>query len=457
MRTALPWLLFTGCAPTAIEVPPPGSLAVPASGPSVTLSYPIDARPAGERRDGGYYDTTVPLPLVLYGDVNVTPSPGEQVDRALEAALVSEGIPLEPGGDLQVRVFVLHHVGTFDVSDAQWVSTLTGGIAGTVGKFLYPVFVTVEGQLRLEIRDEGGEVLAVRDVEAFAVRKLPYAFTWGVWSLWRKDRVANEFVGAFTEVQARMGADAVAVIDAVRHGEAPTAGVPATDPAQHALDPAWRPADTFDLRDGVAEDAFARAKYGNDRFSLLTGHDTEKGDVVGHIGIGGETFGYEVGILDEAQARVNVTLLGLVNQAEGGMRMQVGRRGPSALSLEGLVGTDVTLLPADRYRPRLAAVHFDTDVIASARPKEVTWSYRGGANFALATATLDVDDDGVAEVVPGRILGLHTGPGAEVQLTATTLLAFRLTASAQFQGGDLLDLGPLGSIVLLPQISLGLR
>src|SRR5688572_25722547 len=126
MRILVPSLLLVGCAPTLLEIPAPLAATAdrppPDDGPSVTLAYPVDVRPAGERRDGGYYDSTFPLPFVTYGDANLRPAPPELVDRALHAALADAAIPEGPDGDYVVRVFVLHHVGVRDISDAQWVS-----------------------------------------------------------------------------------------------------------------------------------------------------------------------------------------------------------------------------------------------------------------------------------------------------------------------------------------------
>jgi hypothetical protein len=452
-----PWspiLLLVGCAPTVVHVEPPSWAPAAASGPSVELDYPIDARPAGERRDGGYYDTTVPLPVVTYGDTNLRPLPVESVDEALRAGLASRGVPLvDRDGDLRVRVFVLHCAGTRDISDAQWVSTLTGGLAGTVGKFLYPVFLGVDATIRLEVLDRAGAVLATRDVIASEIVRTSVANTWSWLHLFRRNVVAESFTRAFTTVHHRLGYDGAIAIDEARHGEALTTGVPVATPAEHALLRVWSGIDTFDLRNTDAEDPAALAKYGSARFSLWTGHDQHHGEVVGHLALPIDNLGYEVAISDRTQLVTDLTVLGLYNGAELGVRTHVLAVGATRVSVEGGFGFDVALPPEDRFRPSLAALDGGAGALVSTRPRELTSFLAFHASAVHVFRTYDAFPD----LEPGALVSLSAGPGFELQITPTMVVGVRLDATARFQNGDLLDLGPLGQITPVPRIGVGLR
>lgn len=451
---AVAMLWATACAPAILEVPAPEMLAVPASGPSVSLAYPVDVRPAAERRDGGYYDTTIPLPLVTYGDMNLRPGAMEAIDRANRIAFAAHGIPIvEDDADYAVRVFVLHHAGVRDISDAQWVSTLTGGIAGTVGKFLYPSFVIVDGHVRIEVRDRWDRVVAVRDVESLRVKRRAVAFTWGWLYLFRRNIVPELFTEAFVEVHADLGGGAASIVDQVRADEVATAGIAPTTPAQHALADDWRRADSFDLRDSERADRFALAKYGQTRFSLYTGHDTRKGDVIGHVGLPLDTFGYDVGVTDHLQAQLDLTVLGFYNGLEAGLRWQPLVLGPTRIGIQGSFGSNVVLLPENTFVPVVAGVNGAASVIASRRPEEITTFLQLGATLGHVTQEFEA----FPELRRGTVRGVFVAPGLEVQLTPTTMLGLRLTAAAQLQEGRLLAVGPLGPVLLVPQVGLGLR
>lgn len=446
---------LVACAPTLVELPPPSFVGdVPAAGPTVALTYPVDVRPAGERRDGGFYDTTFAVPMLTYGDVNLRPAPEVAIDRAARAALAARGVPVVAGdADLRVRVFLLHHGGFLDISDAQWVSTLTGGIAGTVGGFFYPAFMIVDSHVRIEITDRDGRVIAVRDVVSYQVERRRYALTWDVLYLFRRQVVAERFEVAFGRAHNETAIALAAIVDDARHGRPITAGVPPEAPAFSSLAPSWRRADTFDFDRDAARSSRALKKYGSDRFSLYTGHDTARGDLVGRIGLPRDTLGYELGVTDDVQAQVDFTLLGLYNSGAIGARVHALRFGPTYVSVSGELGGNVVLFRETSWLPELASTYGGLGLTVSHRPGEVTWFAQGNVTLSNVLRTYDAFPD----LTRGRVIGLIAGPGVELQLTPTAVVAFRLDATANFQDGEPLDLGPLGPFVAVPQVGLGLR
>lgn len=415
----------------------------------MALAWPVDVRPAPERAGGGFYDATLPVPFVTHGDVNLRPSPLGLVARATRAGIGWAGVPEDPAAETEVHVYVLHLSGSRDVSDAQWVSTLTGGVAGTFGKFIYPAFFEVRGTVRVEVRGPGGVI--VRDVDAYALRKVPIARTWGVWSLFRRSVPKDLMTDAFLEVEQELLHGVGLVVLGGRDGVVSGGDLPTTN-AYTSLDADWRSADTFDLR-GAYEDERALAKYGHARFSLWTGHDTDRGDVTGQIGVPLDTFGYDVGVHDRVQAHVDVTVLGLYNGASGGARVQVLEVGATKLSLEAWGGLNLALPPERRYAPELAALSAGGAAILSTRPKEITWFATAGVLGARVRHSYDAFG-GVEE---GDAYGVRFGPGLERQLTPTMVLGFKLEALAQFSGGDALRLSDLPPLVLVPQIGVALR
>ena len=437
------------CAPALVKLPAPEVLGRPGEGTAVALAWPVDARPAPERAGGGFYDATLPEPFITHGDVNLRPSPLGLVARATRTGLVWAGVPEDDAAPTEVHVYVLHLAGSRDVSDAQWVSTLTGGVAGTFGKFIYPAFFEVRGTVRVEVRGPAGVI--VRDVDAYAMRKVPIARTWGVWSAFRRSVPKELMTDAFEEVEQELLHGIGLVVVGGRDGLA-TGGEPATANAYTSLDADWRSSDSFDLR-GAYEDDRALLKYGHARFSLWTGHDTDRGDVVGQIGIPLDTFGYDVGVHDRVQAHVDVTVLGLYNGASGGARVQALEFGATKLSLEGWAGLNMALPPERNYVPELAALSAGGAAILSTRPKEFTWFATAGIFGAHVRHTYDAFG-GVAE---GEAYGVRFGPGFERQVTPTMVLGFKVEAIAQFSGGEALQLTDLPPLVLVPQIGVGLR
>lgn len=455
MRVVIPWLSLgslVACVPPRLEVAAPEPLSRPVDGPAVRLAYPIDARPVDERASGGLYWAAIPLPIVTYGSANLRPGALGIVDRAAHAGLAAAGVPIADDG-LSVELYVLHLAGTRDVSDAQWVSTLTGGAAGLVGKFLYPAFFEVEADVRVVVTGPDGAIRAARDVRASAVRTKPLALSWPYWSLMRRSIPRELFTDAFADVQQQLVSGIGAAIDEARRGDAPSAGVPADAFAYTSLDADWHGLDTFDLRGSGFEDDFARLKYGHARFSLWTGHDTDRGDVIGVVGLPLDTFGYDVGVRDRVQAHLDITVLGLYNGVSGGARVQAIEVGETKVSVEASASVDVALPPESRYSPELAALRYGGGLIISHRPHELTYfaAIGGWAGHVYHEHPVF---KGLAE---GDAFGVRFGPGIEVQATPTIVVGFRIDANAQFQDGAPVTFGRFGPLTFVPQIAIGLR
>ena len=460
-------VVLTGCATKTIEVAPPELSVAPSAGPSVGVAYPLDARPAGQRRDGAYYSTSIPLPLITYGDINLRPGPSDTLYRSAQAGMTARGIPSPDSiPDYQVRLFVLEHAGISDVSDAQWVSTLSGGFTGTLGKFFYPAFVVVTARVRVQVLDDLGRTVVVRDVEALAVRRRTVARTWGVLSLFRRRVVPELFTEAFAEVHHQLALDIAAVADDARHGRLPSVGQPPTQPVFTALQSGWRRADT--LTPVNEETDVVAKKYGSHRFSLLTGHDTVRGEAVGQLGIPLETFGYELGVTDTFQAQIDLTLLivapylerlvplldqgiddaGLFTGLTTGGRLQLWCGGASCVSASAYGGLDTAFLQDQSYRPQVAALRTGAGLMYSVRPGDVTLFAGTGPSLTRGLKSFQAFTDGDL-----RELRIAAGPGAELQLTQTVLLAARVDASIPLESSSF----DVSAIEWLPQLYLGLR
>lgn len=443
---------LVACAPARLEIAAPEALPVPVEGPPVRLSYPVDARPAGERASGDLYWAAIPLPIVTYGSANLRPSTLPFVDRAARAGLAARGVPV--GGDgLTADLYVLHFAGTRDVSDAQWVSTLTGGAAGLVGKFLYPAYFEVHADVRVVVRRPDGSIVAARDVAASAVEKKALALSWPYWSLFRRKIPSELFTRAFNDVQGELVDGIGGVIDEARRGEAPSSGSLADAYAYESLDSDWHGADTFDLRGSGFEDDFAREKYGHARFSLWTGHDTARGQVIGEVGFPLDTFGYDIGVAKRAQAHLDITVLGLYNGVSGGGRVQAIEVGDTKVSIEGSASVDLALPPARHYVPEVAALRYGAGVIISDRPHELTYFVAAGGWSGHVFHEYPVFDG----LGAGHAFGVRFGPGIEVQATPTAVIGFRVDAVAQFQDGAPVRFASFGPLVLVPQLAIGLR
>ncbi|TNE90908.1 MAG: hypothetical protein EP330_07035 [Deltaproteobacteria bacterium] len=445
MLPLLPLLL--GCAPRHLVIPEPEYVVATPRGEAVAVSYPVDVRPTEERRDGGWYTTSLPLPFATHGDANLTPTSLGAIARASHGALAERGIPEDPESDTRVSLYVLHHAGTRDVSDAQWTSTLTGGVAGYVGKFVYPVFFVGYGAVRVEV--ETPEYRVVRDVSAYSVRRMSVVKSWAWPHLFRKSPSKEAMTEVLAEVHTELGREIAAVVDQARTGHEITAGEPAVEPSAHSLG-TWSQADSFrrhDLPPWVA------AKYPSERFSLMTGHDTVKGEVVGRIAFPLDTVGYDVGLTDRLQWQLDITVLGVVNQARTGLRYRLFRYGDLAFAAQLSTKADVTLLPSEGYVPSVVAISARGSGILSWRPSEITWYARGG--WSAVHVRREIAE--LPDLRAGRAVAISGASGFELQLSATTLLAFELRASSTYQNGNPLALGDLGTFQVVPLLALGLR
>ena len=201
------------------------------------------------------------------------------------------------------------------------------------------------------------------------------------------------------------------------------------------------------------EDGLARQKYGHARFSLFTGHDTGKGEVIGKIGLPLDTFGYEVGLADGLQTELDLTVLGLYNSAEFGGRKRLFTFGPSKLAFQASVGTDFALESERDFVPVLASLHGSGSLLWSRRQREVTTFVQVGGFSARVFEEVDAFPD----LQLGQAHGISASTGAELQITPNVVLGARLSATATFQTDGLLQVGTLGPLLVVPQIGLGLR
>ena len=454
-------LAALGCAPAIVQLPKPPAVSVLRDlGPTVSVAWPVDLRNASSRRDGQNYSAFspvgVPLPHHLYGDNNLRPSPLAALNDNLGAALRLRGVPLvDHNADFRVKVYVLEHKGVRDVSDAQWVSTLTGGTAGTVGAFFYPLFTVTSAHVRIEVRDREGTLVAVRGVKHDVVRRKPKALTWGIWSLYLRSPQTEMFESAFQELYTVVTSQTAAAIDEARRGVPQVAGIAPSVPLEHALRDEWGRLDSIDFRgnDGRAgSDSLAALKYGSRRFSVVTGHDTVKGDTIGRFTLPLDNFGYDVGLKRRLQLEIDITVLGLYNSFGSGLRYELWRRAHRRLAVQGRIGGILAWEGESTSSKLVTGARADTSLIYSSRPKDITWYVRAGAGGVLLGEGLEQYDVG-----DGRIVNLIAEPGLEYQLTPTMAIAFGLSFRATYQQGTPLNLYDLPSFVPVPMISLGLR
>ena len=454
-------LATLGCAPTIVQLPRPPAVAVGHDqGPTVSVSWPVDLRNASSRRDGhnysAYSPVGVPLPHHLYGDNNLRPSPLAAINDNLDAALRLRGVPLVAhDADYSVKVYVLEHKGVRDVSDAQWVSTLTGGTAGTVGAFFYPLFTITSAHIRIEVRDQDGTLVAERGVKHDVVRRKPKALTWGIWSLYMRSPESEMFESAFLELYTVVSSETAAAIDEARRGVPQVAGIAPSVPLEHALREEWGRLDSIDFRgnDGRAgSDPLATLKYGSTRFSVVSGHDTVEGDTIGRFSLPLDNFGYDVGLKRRLQMQIDLTVLGLYNSFGSGLRYELWRKEHRRLAVQGRIG-GILAWEGDAVTNKLVTgARADTSLIFSSRPNDITWLVRSGAGGVLLGRGLEQYDVG-----DGRIVNLIAEPGLEYQLTPTMGIAFALSFRATYQQGTPLNLYDLPSFVPVPMIALGLR
>jgi hypothetical protein len=425
-----------------------------ADGPTVALAWPVDARAPFERTElGRYYAYN--LPAAVYGDANLGPDPLALVDRSLTAGLPAMGVPLTSweDADYRVRVFVLDHVGTRDVSDANWVSTATGGIAGTLGKFVTPAFAMVEARLRLEVRRRDGSLVVVRDIAAFRVEKRELAATWAYWSLLQRNIHAEMFTRAFRGVEADLARDAALVIDQARHGEPVVAGLAPDHPVYASLRE-WNRPDTLQYGPVVDpwDHAVAMAKYGQERFSVASGWAADRGELVGRLGFPANNLGYDLGVAEGAQILLDLTVFGRINSAGAGQRARVVQSGRWAARVELRAAGDAVLLdeaPKGRFfgdwNPRFAGTTTQGAALLSARFGALTPYTRVGGAFVYRREA--VGSGLLPTLDAGQALGFLGAPGLELQIGPVVAVA--LEASAH--------VWDTGEADLTPQVTVGLR
>ena len=454
-------VLLAGCLPKRLTLDVPDwtvGPALPAQGPTVALAWPVDARPPNERTELGRYQN-FNLPLVVYGDANLYPEPMSALDRTLTASLPAMGIPLTSWSeaDYRVRVFVLHRTGTRDVSDANWVSTATGGIAGTLGRFVTPSFAMVETRVRLEISRRDGTVAAVRDVAAFRVEERPLGTTWPYWSLFFRSIHAEMFEKAFREVDADLGRDVALVIEQARR-EGPVVSGLVPDRPVYASPGEWPRPDTLHLgREGDAWDqAAARAKYGEERFSVHSGWGAGRHDLVGRFGYPAGNFGYDLGLADGVQLLLDLTVFGRLNGAGGGARVRLVRFQHLAAALEVRAQGDVVLFdPAPKaqlvgpWSPRFAGTTGHLTALVSLREGAFTPYARLGGSLVYRREA--VEGDLLPDLSTGTAAGPWLAPGAELQIGPVVALAAELGVRRWWTAGD------AGGYALAPQVTVGLR
>ncbi|MBA2322282.1 MAG: hypothetical protein H0V89_14150 [Deltaproteobacteria bacterium] len=339
--------------------------------------------------------------------------------------------------DYRVHVYVLKHAGRRDVSDANWVNTVSGGIAGTVGKFVVPQFSAVDARLRLEVRRRDGSLAALRDVASLRVERRALAITWQYWSLFQRSLTAEMFARALAEVHEELVRDAMAVIDQARHERPVVTGVVPDLPVYASLGSFERP-DTF--RIGRSTDDVGRAKYGSDRFSVVSGWHARKGEIIGRIGVPDNNVGYDVGLGEGSQLLLDLTVLGRVNSVAGGGRYRFFRSGRWAMAVEGRVAAEWNLLEEAAKGQWIGKFDPAYTGTTGTGVAVVSWHEGIATPYTRLIGRVGVLTDGTTTPAVGA------APGLEVNLGPTLALA------AEF-GFFLED----EELVLAPQVTVGLR
>ncbi len=425
--------------------PPP--VPAPTTGPTVAWAWPVDLRPPAEQRARGRYWGNG-LPIATIGDDALDPDPLVAVRRTLTTAA-----PTAPwdDADLRARAFVLHHVGRRDVSDATWVATATGGLAGQVGHLFFPGRFQAEAVVRVALTDRAGHAV-VRDLRATETVQAPDLVTWSlVWAFVRSPPT-RAFTAAFTAVHDALAAQARALVAEVAAGAPVTAGSAPTPLPERAVTPILGWGDGPALLVGPE----TRAEVVSDRlgpaaFSVVTGSDTPAGVSVGTLTAApdGLSMGYDLGVSDRTQVRVLLDALEPASLAGGlGLRTRVARAGGATLALEGSVGAAGALFAP---RPPGAwigafAPHWDGPTARAAAV--VAGRHRAWTAFARAGGSLAWRPP--AGGLPGALTPLgHLAPGVAVQLGPAVAVSLALEH----------DLAPPGVPVGLPtpQLTVGLR
>ncbi len=446
---------------------------LPAPGPattSVRATYPVDARPPWQLRDAPYFFGQVPLGQLVYGDASLRPGALDAVWIDLELGTAAHGVALDAQAPVVVRTWVLEHAGVRDVSDAQWVSTVSGGLTGLVGKAFYPTTFTARARLRVAVHDANGELLALRDASAWHVSRTPTAATWGFWYVFGRSLVARRFEEAFADVHAELASELGAIVAQAAAGEPVTAGHPPDAVAYPSFAP--RTPDSASLGIHGLDPATA-ARYRQERFSVISGHDTARGEVIGHLGAPLDTLGYEIGVHDDVQVGVGLTLIAMAPYVEAWVPLvSVGEtfglydaltlsvRGQlvcwraSCVSLDAVGGVDSLVTLGNPAHASFGATRLGLGAQYSVRPDEATWLLHLGATRVDGLHRLA----SVGEAGNVTFILLSGGPGVEVQITPTTALALEIRTSATLVSED----GPgtpLSAALTppLPQLTVGFR
>lgn len=464
-------ILTAACAPARLQLPPPALQAVEPAGQPVQLSYPVDLRPPAERRDAPYYVGTFPVGQVVYGDAQLRPGALDAIDRDLQLGLQAAGVPQQAGAGIVVHTWVLAHAGIRDASDAQWVSTISGGTTGLISKLIYPSTFAARVHLRVLVEDAQGHPLALRDVRAHHVNRAITAHTWGIWYPFGPGLTPRLFTDAFERVHEEIAVETGRIVDQARRRVELSAGEPPVETpyagmrslrAPDSISPGLDPSDPI-----VAD------RYPARRFSVVTGHDTTAGEVVGTIGLPLDTFGYEVGLSDDLQLGLGITLLVVAPYLESYVPyVEVGEVGgvydtvgldlraqllcwrASCVSAELGGGVDSAILDDGGIRAVLGGARARSRVLFSLRPGPITWFGTLGSETQWGLASLE------PLVTPGlgRTSRLHLGPGAEMQLTPTMALAAELQLGVSLVDGQLPEHDRWTELIRpLPQLTLGLR
>ncbi len=458
-------LILAGCAPTVITLPAPELPAAAAHGPAIELAWPVDARPTNERSEGSYYVGNVPSPQNVYGDLNLRPGAVVAIDRAVRAGLSEQGIPQDPDAPLHARVYLLHHAGWRDISDAQWVSTATGNLVGNVPKLLYPAYALVTVRLRLEVTDPGGETVLLRDFEALEVRDKPLFFSWPWPYAFTRAPMPEAFTEAFAAAHTSLGHDIGLALHQLRSGHEVTAGVQPVEPAEHTADAIWWRGARGSMATSKLswEDPIATELYGTPRFSVVTGHDLAPGEVVGRIGFPVDNFAWDAGLHRRWAIQGSATALfqpfdGLrfYTNLGGGFRYKpiTGKR--AHLALQPYFALDLPIVTGDGLRPKLAAARAGALAQVSWRHEWLTLFGSAGPAWTQVLHTYP-DIPALADLDQGVAVSLNATLGVELQVAPSVAFAFELRGISVTQGGEDVTIGPLSGPTLAPQVSVGLR
>ncbi|MCA9572410.1 MAG: hypothetical protein KC656_31440, partial [Myxococcales bacterium] len=274
---------------------------------------------------------------------------------------------------------------------------------------------------------------------------------WGLWSLYRRSPIGEAMTEALLALHADLEADLRTLFHEVTRGEPITAGSPPDTPAQHALLRHWERPDS--LRRASAGGALLEAKGYGSPFSVVSGQRITRGEVVGRLGLPLDTLGYDIGLHEDVQLLLDVTVLGVASSATVGVRWRPLVVGDTTLAVEARAGGWLAL----QYPPArlvLAGSSFGVATVLARTPENrgMTWFARAG----VTSLSVNEPVSAFPTLQQGSVVGYALAPGVEAQLTPTTALAVQLTLLAQVQAGRPLTHG-IGPFLPVPQLTLGFR